>query len=592
MCKLPTTRIIRAYTSPIVLRRTASLRDEDDRCRKWRSTCQHDTKSTRELISTMAANSQQFSCEPSRWVHEINHPTDCCPCLQEEAQVNAVNFPGPPQRPYNPYSNSYNPGWKVHPNFSYAQNQKPNQVYKQKLTQQQQYQHPKASLESIVERLALSQEKFQNRTKTHPQEIDKQISQLAQTMGRLESQDFYVIRMEHDRLNASSEILLGRPFLGTSNTKIEAPKLELKQLPEHLMYAFLGENETLHVIVSNKLTKAEENDLVIVLRAHKEAIGWTLADIKGLSPSTSMHKINTEEGVRPSREGQHRLNPPMMEVVKKEIQKILDAYIIYPISDSNWVSPIHVVPKKTGFTVIENSEGELVPTRVQNGWRVCIDYRKLNSVTRKDHFPLPFIDQMIERLAEKSHYCCLDGFSVFFPNPMAPKDQEKTTFTFNAFSGENETLPVIVSNKLTKAAKNDLVIVLRAHKEAIGWNLADIERHSPSTCMYKINTEEGARPSREGQRRLNPPMMEVVKKEIQKLLDTDIIYPISDSNWVSPIHVVPKKTGVTVIENSEGELVPTRVQNGWRVCIDYRKLNSLTRKDHFPLPFIDQMIER
>ena len=86
-------------------------------------------------------------------------------------------------------------------------------------------------------------------------------------------------------------------------------------------------------------------------------------------------------------------------------------------------------------------------------------------------------------------------------------------------------------------------------------------------------------------------MKEVVKKEIIKLLDNGIIYPISDSSWVSPVQVVPKKSGVTIIQNDNDELIPTRIQTGWRVCIDYRKLNSATRKDHFPLPFIDQILE-
>ena len=117
-----------------------------------------------------------------------------------------------------------------------------------------------------------------------------------------------------------------------------------------------------------------------------------------------MHRILLEEGVKPSREAQRRLNPPMKEVVMKEILKLLDAGVIYPISDSKWVSPIHVVPKKSGITVVTNQDNELIPTRVQNGWRVCVDYRKLNAATRKDHFPLPFIDQMLERLAGKSYY--------------------------------------------------------------------------------------------------------------------------------------------------------------------------------------------
>lgn len=97
----------------------------------------------------------------------------------------------------------------------------------------------------------------------------------------------------------------------------------------------------------------------------------------------------------------------MMEVVKKEILKWLDAGVIYPISDSQWVSPIHEVPKKCGISVVENNKGKLIPTRVSNGWSVCIDYRKLNQATRKDHFPLPFIDQMLEKLAGQS-------FSVFW----------------------------------------------------------------------------------------------------------------------------------------------------------------------------------
>ena len=101
-----------------------------------------------------------------------------------------------------------------------------------------------------------------------------------------------------------------------------------------------------------------------VLKEHKTAIGWTIADIKGISPSTCMHRILLEEGARLSCQPQRRLNPPMMDVVKKKIFKLLEVGVIYPISDSNWVSPIQVVPKKTGITVVKNQNDELVPTRV------------------------------------------------------------------------------------------------------------------------------------------------------------------------------------------------------------------------------------
>ncbi|GJZ61091.1 reverse transcriptase domain-containing protein [Tanacetum coccineum] len=119
----------------------------------------------------------------------------------------------------------------------------------------------------------------------------------------------------------------------------------------------------------------------------------------------------------------------MQEVVKKEIVKLLDTGIIYPIADSPWVSPIHCVPKKGGITVVTNENDELVPTRTITGWRVCIDYRKLNEATAKDHFPLPFMDQMLERLAGNKYFCFLDGFSGYFQIPIDPMDQEKTTFT-------------------------------------------------------------------------------------------------------------------------------------------------------------------
>ncbi|KAM1211494.1 hypothetical protein EV2_003330 [Malus domestica] len=210
---------------------------------------------------------------------------------------------------------------------------------------------------------------------------------------------------------------------------IQAPVLELKPLLDHLKYVFLGDEETLPVIVSSSLTALKEEKLIRVLKEHKTAIGWTLADIKGISPTTCMHRIFLEEGAKPTREAQRRLNPPMMEVVKKEIIKLLDCGVIYPISDSRWVSPVQVVPKKSGVTVVKNAEDELVPTRIQTGWRVCIDYRKLNNTTRKDHFPLPFIDQMLERLAGHSFYCFLDGYSGYNQIVIAPEDQEKTTFT-------------------------------------------------------------------------------------------------------------------------------------------------------------------
>ncbi|XP_048615557.1 uncharacterized protein LOC106420654 [Brassica napus] len=214
--------------------------------------------------------------------------------------------------------------------------------------------------------------------------------------------------------------------------------MELPQVTQHAASADIQEN--LHeadwselkapkVELKPELTENELSMLLNELKKYRKALGYSLDDIKGISPSLCMHRIHLEDESKTSIEHQRRLNPNLKDVVKKEIIKLLDAGVIYPISDSNWVSPVHVVPKKGGITVVKNENDELIPTRTITGHRMCIDYRKLNAASRKDHFPLPFIDQMLERLANHPYYCFLDGYSGFFQIPIHPNDQEKTTFT-------------------------------------------------------------------------------------------------------------------------------------------------------------------
>ncbi|RDX74840.1 Retrovirus-related Pol polyprotein, partial [Mucuna pruriens] len=179
------------------------------------------------------------------------------------------------------------------------------------------------------------------------------------------------------------------------NSSSPPPPLELKPLPNHLKYAYLDNEQQSPIIIANNL--------------HQE--------------------ILMEEEFKPIRQQQRRLNLTILDVVKMEVTKLLVARIIYPILDSQWVSPVQVVPKKFGMTVIKNQQDELVPTRIHNSWRVCIDYRRLNQATRKDHFPLPFFDQVMEKLAGKSHYCFLDRFLGYMQIHIAPEDQDKTTFT-------------------------------------------------------------------------------------------------------------------------------------------------------------------
>nr|GEY61246.1 reverse transcriptase domain-containing protein [Tanacetum cinerariifolium] len=209
----------------------------------------------------------------------------------------------------------------------------------------------------------------------------------------------------------------------------EPPKVELKELPPHLEYAFVGKNEKWPVIISKDLSVNEKSALIEVLKSRKKAIAWKLTDIRGIDPVFCSHKILLKDDYSQKVQSQRRVNPKIHDVIKKEVEKLLDVGLIYPISDSPWVSPVHCVSKKIGMTVIKNDKNELVPTRLVTGWKVCIDYRKLNEATRKDHFALPFMDQMLERLAGNEYYCFLDGFSGYFYIPVDPKDQEKTTFT-------------------------------------------------------------------------------------------------------------------------------------------------------------------
>ncbi|GKC66974.1 reverse transcriptase domain-containing protein [Tanacetum coccineum] len=206
-------------------------------------------------------------------------------------------------------------------------------------------------------------------------------------------------------------------------------EVELKDLLPHLEYAFLEGGDKLPVIIAKDLSVEEKADLTKVLKSRKRAIAWKLSDIKGINLEFCTHNILMEEDYKPTVQHQRRVNPKIQHVIKKEVEKLLDAGLIYPISDSPWVSPVHCVPKKGGFTVIENDKNELIPTRLVTRWRICIDYRKLNEATCKDHFPLPFMDQMLERLVGNEYYRFLDGFSGYFQIPIDPRDQEKTTFT-------------------------------------------------------------------------------------------------------------------------------------------------------------------
>nr|GEV23437.1 reverse transcriptase domain-containing protein [Tanacetum cinerariifolium] len=240
-------------------------------------------------------------------------------------------------------------------------------------------------------------------------------------------------------------------------TSLEEPPayLELKPLLDNLEYVFLEEPSFLSVIISSQLSKEQKQTY----------------DKKPI-----IHK-------------QRRLNLNMQEIIKKEIVKLMDTDIIYLIADSPWVSPIHCVPKKGG-----NENDELVPTRTITGWRVCIDYCKLNEATAKDHFPLLFMDQMLERLAGNKYFCFLDGFSRYFQIPIDPNDQEKTTFTCPFSTYAYRRMPFGLCNAPATFQRKGTENVATDHLSRIeNDEITDdneVDDNFPGETLMEINTKD------------------------------------------------------------------------------------------------------
>ncbi|XP_038904380.1 uncharacterized protein LOC120090738 [Benincasa hispida] len=217
------------------------------------------------------------------------------------------------------------------------------------------------------------------------------------------------------------------------------PEGKIDMYKEEITLSVNGQNLRFDIIRAMKYPKEEdlnesddepnqENTLLSILRKYIKAIGWMLSDIREISPEYYMHRIRLEDNQKGSIEHQRRLKPTMKEVMKKKIIKWLGAGIIYPIANSKWISPVQCVPKKGGVMVVPNANNELIPMRTVTGWRICMDYCKLNVATKNDHFPLPFIGQMLDHLAGNAFYCFLDGYAGYNQIMIAPKDQEKTTF--------------------------------------------------------------------------------------------------------------------------------------------------------------------
>ncbi|KAA0051761.1 retrotransposon gag protein [Cucumis melo var. makuwa] len=341
----------------------------------------------------------------------VGHPNDKCPEVIED--VNIV-------QKYDPHGNTYNSGWRDNPNLRWGNdNQKHTQAPPTSSNQG-------TNLEDIIKALATNTLSFQ-------QEMKQQMTQLTTVISKMDGKGKLLAQPDHANVSVislRSDKILDTPTTkekkvtskplplnskneskeekgetnpSPSNSKNDKsplndftpyiPKppfpsrlaLKKKETPEEeeLLEMFRKVQINLSLLdaiqqVPRELNQKQEERLIEVLKKKKQAIGWTLDDIKGISPTFCMRYIILEEGAKDKIQPQRRLNPTLKEVVMKEVLKLKDVRIIYPVSDSTWVSPIHVVPKKTRMTVVKNDKGEMVPMRIQNGWRMCIDYRKLN----------------------------------------------------------------------------------------------------------------------------------------------------------------------------------------------------------------------
>jgi hypothetical protein len=224
--------------------------------------------------------------------------------------------------------------------------------------------------------------------------------------------------------------------------------------------------------IGTNFEPSQEEQLIALLKKYHKAFAWEYTDMQGIHPETCTHHIYTDDNIRPLRQPQRRMNPILKEVVKEELQKLLKVGFIYPISDSQWVSPLVVVPKKNGK------------------WRICVDYRELNKATLRDHFPLPFIDQVLDSLAGKKYFSFLDGFSGYNQINIALEDQDKTTFTCPWGTYAYKVLPFGLCNAPATFQRAVLAIFVDLVHECVEVYMDDFSVHGDSFDKSLKNLEK------------------------------------------------------------------------------------------------------
>ncbi|XP_062094143.1 uncharacterized protein LOC133800207 [Humulus lupulus] len=353
------------------------------------------------------------------------------------------NFPRQPNN--NTYTNTYTLAYKNHPNLSWSNNQghqpqyhpyppqyPPNRpsyglnrpFYDTQRPQMPQHQQPPPQMTKLeVSADSLSQ--FMTKTRSSIRSLEKLVGQLAKLMANRNQRALPSSTVVNPKKQCQAVTLRsGTKRLGLGKTR---PTTVTLQLANRSLTHPRATGQALIDVQKGELRLRVQGDEVVfnVFKALKYSrTSDSFFNVNVIEEQLSKRKL-IEDPFEMS-----LISQGVEDCVGTEvIEYWLDDGVIYPISDSSSVSPVQVVPKKGGLTVVKNENNELIPTRTVTGWRICINYRKLNKATRKDHFPLPFVDQMFDRLSSHHLYCFLDGYSGYHQIPIAPEDQEKTTFT-------------------------------------------------------------------------------------------------------------------------------------------------------------------
>ncbi|XP_012448660.1 uncharacterized protein LOC105771814 [Gossypium raimondii] len=577
----------------------------------------------RELISSMAVNSQQYrpNSESTRQVNVVNISsledkldklTNIVQSMLIEkknlTQLCGICFSGPPQRRYDPFSNTYNPGWKDHPNLNCEANLRYNPSYQLRLLQPPQQQpKPNTSLEAVVERLVVDAVKYQQRIDASIQELTNQVSKLSMAVNHLESQGKLPSQTElNPRQNVSAITLRNAKVLETVPDKSHGQEKEREKQISYLKVRLESEIQKPVVMpppfpgrLAKDKKKNEEKEILETFR--KVELNIPLLNAIKQIPRyakflkelcTSKRRLKGNERINVGeivsavlqKKVPPKYNDQCMFAISCEIGNVGIKKAMCDLGASINVMPYSIYKlinggplKETGVIIqladrsVVYPEGLLEDVLVKFNELVfpadfyIINMEDNNSTNSSDILlGRSFLSTASTKIDVQSGTLTIefDGeimkFNVYeamsHPNSLSNISSidiiDCLTQTYSEYHDFDELETVLPPILELKALPDHLKYVFLGEKDTLP-TIADIKGLSPSTCMHIISIEDNTKPKRNAQRRLNPPMMEVVKKEIQKLLDAGMIYPIYDSDWVSEVHVVPKKAGVTVVKNSQ-----------------------------------------